>query len=92
MIQIAMSNLENNAAKFENDNLKAKDFPELTGNAKIKITIPQSIILNKDCDSMRLAVYTYLFIRRGRDDIFYFSVNTMLDWMHKKIKDRKSVV
>ena len=87
-----MSNLENNAAKFENDNLKAKDFLELTGNAKIKITIPQSIILNKDCDSMRLAVYTYLFIRRGRDDIFYFSVNTMLDWMHKKINRHKGGV
>lgn len=89
VIQIVMSNSENNAAKFENDNSKTMVFPELTGNAKIKITIPQSIILDKDCDSMRLAVYTYLFIRRGRDDIFYFSVNTMLDWMHKKINRHK---
>lgn len=84
-----MSNLEEYAAKFECNNLESTNYPELTGNSRLKITVPQSIIFDKDCDSMRLAVFAYLFIRRGQDDIFYFSVNTMLDWMHKKINRHK---
>lgn len=87
-----MSNLEEYAAKFECNNLESTNYPELTGNSRLKITVPQSIIFDKDCDSMRLAVFAYLFIRRGQDDIFYFSVNTMLDWMHKKINRHKGGV
>lgn len=87
-----MSNLKEYAAKFECNNLESTNYPELTGNSRLKITVPQSIIFDKDCDSMRLAVFAYLFIRRGQDDIFYFSVNTMLDWMHKKINRHKGGV
>lgn len=87
MIDIAISDVktnEENADKFEYGNPKTTHFPELKGNSKIGIPIPQSIILDKDCDLMRLAAYSYLYVRRGQDNIMYFSVNTMLDWMHKK--------
>lgn len=78
-----------NSAKYEYGNPKEVEFPKLDGNAKIGIQIPQSIIFDKDCGSMRLAVYSYLYVRRGQDDVFYFSVNTMLNWMHKQIDYHK---
>ena len=84
-----MSDLKENAAKFECNNPESTNFSELTGNSKLKITVPQSIIFDKDCNSMRLAVFVYLFVRRGQDNASFFSINTLLNWLHKKTDGRK---
>ena len=49
---------------------------QLTGDAGKYITIPSSIILNKDMDVMRVAAYSFFMFRRGLDSCLYFSINS----------------
>lgn len=57
---------------------------QLVGDAGKYITIPSSIILNKDMDIMRVAVYSFFMFRRGLDNCLYFSINAMIHWFNKK--------
>ena len=57
---------------------------QLTGDAGKSITIPSSIILNKDMDVMRVAAYSFFMFRRGLDSCLYFSINAMIHWFNKK--------
>ena len=57
---------------------------QLTGDAGKYITIPSSIILNKDMDVMRVAAYSFFMFRRGLDSCLYFSINAMIHWFNKK--------
>lgn len=57
---------------------------QLTGDAGKYITIPSSIILNKEMDVMRVAAYSFFMFRRGLDSCLYFSINAMIHWFNKK--------
>lgn len=57
---------------------------QLVGDAGKYITIPSFIILNKDMDIMRVAVYSFFMFRRGLDNCLYFSINAMIHWFNKK--------
>lgn len=81
--------LENIKSEYEFGNPDEADFIQLEDNAKIGIQIPEALITDIDCDIMRIAIYSYCFIRRGRDDIFYFSIDIILNWMHKQSNRHK---
>lgn len=57
---------------------------QLTGDAGKYIAIPSSIILNKDMDVMRVAVYSFFMFRRGLDNYLYFSINAIIGWFNKR--------
>ena len=50
---------------------------KLSGHSCIRITIPYSLITNTSLDVMRIAVFSYFYVRKGLDGIFYFSVNSI---------------
>lgn len=56
---------------------------KLSGHSCIRITIPYSLITNTNLDVMRIAVFSYFYVRKGLDGIFYFSVNSILQFLNK---------
>ena len=57
---------------------------QLTGLSSNYINIPSSIILNKEMDAKRVAVFSYLMIRKGLDDKFDFSIPSIVKWCGNK--------
>ena len=46
--------------------------------------IPESIILNKKLSERRIVVFSYFSIRRGLDQIIYYSTNEIINWLNLK--------
>lgn len=69
-----------------------QEFPPvlLVGDASKYVSIPSSVILNKDLDTTRVAAFAYLMFRRGLDDCLYLSINAMIRWFQKKPNRNKN--
>lgn len=56
----------------------------LTYEQKIGVKVPLHIITDKEQDDIRVALYSYLYIRKGRDNILYTSISLIAKWMNKR--------
>ena len=59
-------------------------YKELEGIAKVYIRIPKSLIINKELDSKRISVYTYLHSYKGLHSKMVFSLPMYLKWANYK--------
>lgn len=60
-----------------------------TGSAAIYFRVPDSIILDKDADNVRLSAFSFFSIRRDMENAVTFTLNGMAKWLGRK-PDRHS--
>lgn len=65
---------------------------KLIDDESIAILIPENIVKNTKYDQLRIALYVYLFVRRGMDDIVYMSISDFFSFINKSIDRHKGAI
>lgn len=63
-----------------NYNIEFEAIRDLEGFSRKYLRVPDEILLNKKMESNRVALYIYLYIHKGLNDVVNFSVPLFLSW------------
>lgn len=75
--------------EYEYGNPRETDFQKLNGDEAIAVLVPSDLILDKEFDPLRLALYSYFYVNRGKRNELYVSIEELLNFMNKQSNRHK---
>lgn len=72
--------------------LKERQLTEQSEYEKLFVKIPLSIITDSSVNPMRIALYSYIRLRIGMDNVCFLSINDLLEWLHKRKNRNKGCI